>query len=189
MIYYNSTNTTAGGMIMVTKKQMEDIRENWQNEELYNAKIINWHYINCFMYIVFSSIPMEKIPYGNSEEEIMRKIQINSDFADLGCLSGKDKPRTIKEIEEAFFEDLKSLGFKYKRVAENYSPVGKETKIAFMIIFSFHAYFFHFLREKEGEWYHKDGWHSMPSKVKKSKYEQMKRKCDLFMYLVIWRED
>ena len=53
MIYYNSTNTTAGGMIMVTKKQMEDIRENWQNEELYNAKITNWHYINCFMYIVF----------------------------------------------------------------------------------------------------------------------------------------
>ena len=39
---------------MVTDAIITDIRENWQNEDLYKAKVTNWNYINCFMFAVFS---------------------------------------------------------------------------------------------------------------------------------------
>ena len=174
---------------MVTDAIITDIRENWQNEDLYKAKVTNWNYINCFMFAVFSSKPMDKIPYGNSEDEILYKIRAKSDFAEIGCLSGKFNPRDEDKGEKAFLADLKALGFNFKRVEENYKPKQAETKIAFMAIFGFETINFHMLREIDGKWYHKNGWWTLPSEVEQMTYEAMKKKCHMFMYLAIWRED
>lgn len=174
---------------MVTAKIIADIRENWQNDKLYNSKVINWDYINDFMYAVFCTIPIDKIPNGNSEDEIVDRIDNSSDFAEIGCLSGRYNPKDTEEIKESFLADLKSLGFKYRMVEENYKTGEKETKIAFFAFFGFYDIKFHILREIDGEWYHKNGWWSLPFDVDSMRYELMKKHSHLFMYLAIWRED
>lgn len=139
-----------------------DIRNNF-------CKALNWDKIpkgnfNCYMFAVSNTVPTEVFDYNKDGNTYLRSLisENVAYFGDIGQISGKKDYTNVTELIYALKCDLETLGISMEVCSLKKVVQEQCVKIAFYYniadLENCKHSTFHFLREENGAWMHKDGW-------------------------------